>query len=149
MKSCKPVEIPHNAFHFCRWTLATLLWAALIFHWQWMLLITLILFILSAWLKIGHAPLIALYAHTLERLFPSSSVILDEHAMCFAHSFGATLNALCLFLIYFGYPFSGWILVGFMAVVKSIGAFGFCTPTKLYNCMNSDTCCRFIKRRSC
>lgn len=148
MAACKPVEVSKGAFAFCRYSLAVLVWAALIFQWKWMVWVCFAVLALSAILKVKRAPMILLYEQTIERLFPSGEEILDENGMRFAHTLGAVLCLLALGFLYLSSAKVGWIVLFFVAVIKTIGALGLCAASKLYGCMTSGGCCRFTRRRA-
>ena len=150
MKTCQPVPIARGAFAFCRYSLAILLWVALIWQLKSLVIVTGAILLLSALLTVRRAPLIVLYTWTIERLFPSAVEVLDAHAMRFAHFFGTGLLALALGLLY--YPptvRAGWVFLLLVALAKTVGALGFCAAGRLYTCManSSGTCCGFLKRR--
>lgn len=146
LRECKPVTVPRAAFIFCKYTVALILWAALIFQVKWLVLAGFVLLALSAILKIGRAPLIVLYSCTINKIIKSRNKILDEHGMRFAHTLGAVLTLICIILLYFVNDTAGWIMLSITAVTKTAGALGFCSALKLYGCMSSDSCCTFIKK---
>jgi hypothetical protein len=146
MKKYRPVSIPKSAFVFCRYSLAILVWLSLFFHAKLILIFVLIIFLLSAVLKIKKAPMILLYGYTVNKIIKSKDVILNEHAMRFAHLTGAVLSLICLILLYFVNEQAGWIAVFIFALLKSISAFGFCPASKLYECSTSTNCCAFLKK---
>ena len=146
MKKCKPVAVPKAAFAFCRYSIAILIWLALIFHAKTIIWIVLAIFLLSAILKIRRAPMILLYRWTVNKIFKSKDEILNEHAMAFAHIMGSVFSVICLSLLYFTDERIGWIAVFCFAILKSISAFGFCPASKLYECATNDSCCAFIKK---
>jgi vacuolar-type H+-ATPase subunit I/STV1 len=148
MRASKPVAVSSGAFLFCKYTVAVMFWAALLFRWKWMVGLCFVILVLNAALKIQKAPLIVLYTQTINRIFKSYNNILDEYAMQFAHTLGAVLTLLCLVFLYYGNVKIGWILVFIVAIVKTAGAMGFCSALKLYGCMTSDSCCRFIKGKT-
>lgn len=149
MKECKPVSVPNGSFIFCRYSVAVLLWTALIFKLEWMIWITFAILALSAILKVKNAPMVFFYTHTFNRIFPSKNVVLDENGMRFAHTMGAVLNFICIILLYCVNDIAGWVAVFVVAVAKTFGAFGYCSGLKLYNCMNSGTCCRITRKKQC
>jgi hypothetical protein len=146
MKKYKPVSVPKSAFTFCRYSIAILIWASLIFRLKEMLILVLIIFLLSAILKIQRAPMILLYRYTVNKIFKSKDEILNEHAMRFAHITGSIFSIICLILLYFVNERAGWIAVFVFALLKSISAFGFCPASKLYECATNDSCCAFLKK---
>ena len=145
----KPVSVPSAAFIFCRFTLALLIWASLIFHSKPLMIAVFILFALSAILKVRRAPLILLYSYTVNKIFKSPDEVLNEAAMRFAHIMGATFSLVCICLLYFAPPVFGWAAVLVFAIMKSISAFGYCPASKLYECMSNGGCCAFTKKHGC
>ena len=83
------------------------------------------------------------------KFFPWENEFLDKKAMRFAHFAGSLINLFCLIFLYTGYVKAGWILTSMFAVLKTISAAGFCPATKLYGCATDDSCCTFIKKKSC
>lgn len=148
MKSCKPVPVAKGAFIFCRYSLAVLLWVALILHSEALVIATAVILALSAILTVGRAPMILLYTHTVERLFPSATEVLDQHAMRFAHTLGTVLLLIPLVLFHTPFARAGWGFLIFVTIMKTIGALGFCAAGKMYTCMSNSnsTCCGFLKR---
>lgn len=146
MKKFKPVSIPVGAFAFCRYSVAVLVWASLIFQIRWGIVLVFLILLFSAILKIKRAPMIAFYSYTVNKMAKSRDVIVNEHAMRFAHIMGTFLSLICLIFLYLINENIGWIVVFFFAILKSISAFGFCPASKLYECMGSDSCCAFAKK---
>ncbi|HEX9063350.1 MAG TPA: DUF4395 family protein [Clostridia bacterium] len=154
MKECKPVEIPNGSFNFCKYTISLLLWCSLILQSKILLLACFAILVLSALLKVKNAPLVFLYTNTINRIFESKRIILDENAVWFAHVVGAVFSGAALLVLYFVNPLAGWILTGVLAVLKTSGAFGFCGAMKLYGCLTNPNgkCCRVgskIKKHQC
>ncbi|MEQ8154621.1 MAG: DUF4395 family protein [Clostridiaceae bacterium] len=145
MAEFKPASISKAAYAFCRYTVAVIFWLAIILNMKEFVLAGFIILLLSAILKVRRAPLIVLYTYTINRIFPSENVIVDEKGIRFAHSFGSAVSLICLLMLYFGNSAVGWGLTVFLAVLKTSAAFGFCSALKLYTCMNSGTCCRVGK----
>lgn len=142
MAGVKPVSISKNAFAFCRYSVAVMIWLAWIFRLKELLLAAFIVLLFSAILKVRRAPMILIYKYTVGKFFPGENVIVDEKGMQFAHSVGAVISGLCLILLYMGYTAAGLMLTFALALLKTSSAFGFCSALKLYSCMNSGTCCR-------
>jgi urea transporter len=107
-----------------------------------------VVLVLSAILKVKRAPLVVLYSYTIDKLFPSNKIILEQKSIAFAHTVGAIFSLLGLIFIKFGNPVAGWILIGVLALLKTSAAFGFCGAAKLYTCLNNPDgqCCRVGKR---
>jgi hypothetical protein len=146
MRSFKPVAISKEAFIFCRYSIAVLIWISLILRLKWLLIVVLIFFLLSVWLKVKRSPFIWLYEHTMGRLRPLKEEWLNERSMRFAHLMGAILSFICLVLLYGVNDRAGWIAVFIFALLKSVSAAGFCPAGKLYECATNDSCCAFIKK---
>jgi len=143
----KPVAVPRAAFAFCRWTLAVALWAALLLRQPWLVAVTAVVLGVSALLGVGRAPLVVLWRITLHRVVPTGDVILNEHAMRFAHALGALLAAITYAFLLLAPPLgrAGLIL---LVAVKTIGALGFCPAGKLYECVaGGGGCCGVLGKR--
>jgi hypothetical protein len=148
MKECRPIAIPRAAFNFCKYTMASILWLSLIFHSKLLVVVVFSILLLSALLKVKNAPLVFLYTHTINKIFPSKIEILDEKAVWFAHIVGATMAGIALLFLYFIHPLTGWILIGVLAILKTSASFGFCGAMKLYGCLTNPNgqCCRASKK---
>lgn len=141
------VTIQNNAFVFCRYSIATLIWLALILHSLWLLVLTLLILALSALLRVRRAPMVWLYTNTLGRFIPSRPVVLDVSAMRFAHALGALLSLISIALVVWHSP-AAWYFVAAFAVLKSVSALGFCPASKLYGCViKGGGCCALAARR--
>ena len=92
MSGYMPVEVPRGAFLFCRWSVALLLWAGAIARIEALVGFCAAVMALSAILTVGRAPLITLYALTVERIRPSRVEILDRNGMRFAHTVGDAVH---------------------------------------------------------
>jgi len=145
MKPIKPVSVANNSFNFCKVTIALILWISFIFKIKWLVYLNFSILLLSAILKVERAPLVVLYSQTVERLLPSRSIILDENAIKFAHTAGAVMTFIASLAITFIQVPSIWYCVLIIAILKTSGAFGYCSALKLYTCMSSDNCCKTTK----
>ena len=141
----KPVAVPAHAFVFCRYSIAGLIWLAWGLHSVGVLAVAGVLLAWSALAKVGRAPLILLYTHTLLHLRSSPEEVLDETAMRFAHTMGTALAGACLGAIALS-PRIGWRLTVLFALLKTISALGFCPASKLFTCATNTTCCPLTKR---
>ncbi|HEY8890978.1 MAG TPA: DUF4395 family protein [Clostridium sp.] len=148
MKEYRPVLVPHAAFNFCKYIMATIFWLSLIFQNKLLVVVGFFILLLSALLKVKNAPLVFIYTYTIDKIFPSKSEILDEKAVCFAHIVGTIVSGIALLFLYFIHPLTGWILTGVLAVLKTSASFGFCGAMKLYTCLNNPNgqCCRVGKK---
>jgi hypothetical protein len=90
-------------------------------------------------LKISRAPLILFYSYTFEKAFPSKRKEVNEAAMRFAHSMGASLSAICLLLTWYMPAVGWWAVLGF-AILKTVSTLGFCPGEALYTCFKDGTC---------
>ena len=141
------VTIQNNAFVFCRYSIAVLVWLALLFHSVWLLAAVFVILALSALLKVRRAPMVWLYTNTLGRVVPSRDVILDVSAMRFAHTLGAVLALVSTALVVWASP-AAWYFVAAFAVLKSVSALGFCPASKLYGCViKGGGCCALAAKR--
>jgi hypothetical protein len=148
MKECRPVAVPHGAFNFCKYTMALIFWLSLIFHSELLVIVGFLILLFSALLKVKNAPLVFLYTYTIDKLVPSKKEILDEKAVCFAHIVGASMALTALLFLYFIHSFTGWVIIGVLAFLKTSASFGFCGAMKLYACLNNPNgqCCRVGKK---
>jgi len=145
MTKYKAVSIPNGAFIFCRYGLAIMLWLAYFFRAEWVLLLVLIIFALSAALTVAKAPMILLYSYTVEKIKSSRQVIVNSYAIRFAHILATAFALVCVLLLHIG-PNIGWRAVLVFAVIKSVSALGFCPASRLYECANGSSCCTFMKK---
>jgi len=146
----KPVSVPRGAFAFCRYAVMVLVWAALLLRSKELVVATGAIMALSALLTVRRAPLVVLYGLTIERLFPSGMVMLDEYGMRFAHLFATVVLALVAVLAYLHAGAAAGAVLLFLAVAKTISALGFCPVSKAYACLsNGGACCGFLKHTSC
>jgi hypothetical protein len=142
----RPVELPQGAFAFCRWSLALALWAALLAHQAWLVAATGAILAASALLGVGRSPMIMLWRWTAHRLLPTAHVVLDANAMRFAHAMGALLCAVT-FTLLLTMPLAGRAALLLLVALKTVGALGFCTASKLYECTARGGCCGILGRR--
>lgn len=145
MRTYKPASVSVAAYAFCRYSVALAIWAALFFKLKWLVILVFLILAASAILKIGRAPMIALYSFTINKIIPSKNKILDEKAMRFAHMLGAVLAFFCLVLLYIDER-AGWVLVLVFAIIKTVSALGFCPFSKLYPCAMKGGCCVLNKK---
>lgn len=144
MAGLKPVIVSKSAFNFCKFTIAAMLWVSLIWNSEILLILAFIILTASAIVKVQKAPLLFLYHITIDKIIKSEEIVLEEKSIAFAHTVGALMSGAALIIIYFVSPFPGWVIVGVLAFMKSIAAFGFCGAAKLYTCVNNPNgkCCR-------
>lgn len=141
------VTIQRNAFLFCRYSVALMVWSALLFRSVWVLVAVFVILALSALLTVRRAPMVWLYTRTLGRFVRSADVVLDVRAMRTAHTLGALLALISISLVARESAFA-WYFVGVFGVLKTLSAVGFCPAYKLYGCvMGGSGCCAFAARR--
>jgi len=140
------VIVPRNAFVFCRYSVAIMVWVALLLQSAWLLGAVFVILALSAALKVQNAPMVRLYSATLGHVMTSDEVILGVNAMRFAHTAGAVLALIALVLVYAGSPIA-WPFVAVFAVLKTTSALGFCPAYKVYGCMAKGGCCALTGKR--
>ncbi len=148
MKEYRPVEVSNEAFNFCKYTIAAMLWLSIIIQSKLVVALCFALLLSSAVLKVRSAPLVLTYMLFLDHLFGSKKIILDEKAVQFAHIVGAVFSGIALVFLYFIHPLTGWIITGVLALLKTSGAMGYCGAMKLYSCLNNPNgqCCRMGKK---
>jgi hypothetical protein len=141
------VTVQNNAFIFCRYSIAALIWLALIFESMWLLVAACVVLALSALVTVRRAPMIWLWTNTLGRIVPSRDVVLDVAAMRFAHSLGAVLALVSVALVWRGNPIAWWFVAAF-GLLKTVSALGFCPASKLYGCVIKEGgCCALTGKR--
>ena len=109
MGGLKPVTISNSAFNFCKYTMAIILWFSVILKSELLLAIAFIVLIISAIAKVEKSPLVLFYNNTFDKIFKYKEIIIEENAICFAHTVGAVFSGVALILIQFLSPVSGWI----------------------------------------
>lgn len=138
--------VQRNAFIFCRYSVAALVWVALLLQNVWVLLAVFVVLALSALLTVRWAPMILLWKWTLARIFPSEEEILDIKGMRFAHGLGAMMALIALSLVWHGNPFAWWF-VGLFAILKTTSALGWCPAYKVWGCLAEGGCCAITSKR--
>lgn len=141
------VSIKSAEFAFCRYAVALLVWLAIIFASKELVLVVFVILLLSAILTVKYAPMILLWRYTFGQIFKSKDEVLNVKAMRFAYIIGTVISGICLIFLYFVNPIIGWGLVWFLAIMKTISAFGFCPASKLYVCMLDGGCCALTNRK--
>lgn len=142
MSEYKPVAISKGAFAFCRYSIAIMIWCALLFQAKGFVVGAFVILLFSYILKVQRAPLVFLYTVTIDKIIPSSKELVDEKGIRFAHLVGTIFSGLCCLFLFYIHPLTGWILTFLLAILKTSAAFGFCSALKLYTCMTGGNCCR-------
>lgn len=145
----QPVTISSDAFLFCRYGVAALLWVALIFQLPWLTGLTFGIFLISAVVGVQHAPMIWLYTKTVGRFFKKRPVsVVDVHDIRFVHRLAAAFNGLIVALYLLGFSTAAWVILIIFVLLKTISAFGYCPASKLRNCVlgGSSGCCSLTKK---
>jgi hypothetical protein len=141
----EPVMVSRAAFAFCRYSLMLMLWAAFFLRLKILVVAAVVILALSALLTVRRAPLIALYTHTVGRLWPSRLEELDLYGMQFAHILGSIVGLACVLFLYVFHERMGWALTFVFCLLKTVSAAGLCPASRLYNCMAGGKCCAFLK----
>jgi hypothetical protein len=139
-------SVPRAAFFFCRYLIAVLAWVAWAFESRPLMIGIFVILALSALLTIRRAPLVLLYTHTLNRIFPSGLEELSVSSMRFAHTLGSIFAGVCLVFLY-AFERAGWRLTLLFCIMKTVSAVGLCPAYKLHRCMTGGSCCAFLKQR--
>ncbi len=127
------VSVSRHAFKFCRWSIALVLWVSFFLRVKWLLALNLLILLSSAILKVPKSPLIVFYGKTLGKWFPSSRMEeLDENGIAFAQGLGAFIHLILLLFVYVIDERIGWRIVFVIAIVKTLGALGYCTGLQIY-----------------
>jgi len=140
------VTIQNKAFIFCRYSVAALVWVALLLRDVNVLGAVFVILVLSALLKVEKAPMVWLYTNTVGRVLESKDVVLDVRAMQVAHAAGAVFAGVALALVFL-HTRVAWSFVAVFAVVKTASALGFCPAYKLYGCAVKGGCCAMTGKR--
>lgn len=147
------VTLQRNAFIFCRYSVALLVWSAVVLeamHTEYAvypLLLVLVIMVLSALLGVHRAPLVQLYTHTLGRAVPSSDVVLDLRGMRISHTLASLLALVGVVAVWRDRPFALGFLI-FFALLKTFSAIAGCPLYKLYGCtIGGGRCCSFLNKR--
>jgi len=142
MAAVKPVSLANGAYIFCRTTIAALAWLAVLTQRSEFLWADFVILLASVILTVGRAPLILAYSSTIERIFPSRRVVMDEKAIRFAHGVGTVLCGVSLALLSSALPVAGWVVAVGLALLWTSAAFGYCSAAKVYQCATgSSSCC--------
>ena len=100
----------------------------------------------SALLGVRRSPMILLWSATGHRILPTADVVLDANAMRFAHGVGALLCGVVYGTLLIR-PQAGFFALLALVGLKTVGACGFCTASKLYACAAQGGCCASARRR--
>lgn len=148
----EPVSVSRGGFRFCRYSLAVLVWIAVIWHVDALILVCGVTMAASAILTVRNAPLVWLYTQTVNRVFPSPTEVLDAGGMRMAHIVATIALGVPWAVLYFG-PMTAiepmWRVLTFVAAFKTLGALGYCPASRMFTCLLSGggTCCPWLKRK--
>lgn len=150
MAKVKTVDVPRDAFRFCRWSLALLMWVGVLTHTVTPIVICWLVMVASAALTVRYAPLMLLWTCTIHRRYPSPPEPLDVAAMRFAHTMASVLIGLPLLLLASGQEPAAvlaWRILKVVAVFKTVAAISGCPASKMYACVREGgSCCGWLKR---
>ncbi|MBI5830975.1 MAG: DUF4395 family protein [Armatimonadetes bacterium] len=141
-------RIPRDAFRFCRYSLAVLMWVGVLTHQLAPIFVVWLIMASSVALTIRRSPLIVLWTRTVHRLRPSPYEELSVGAMRFSHALATVLIGLPLLALSLAPGARGaWALLWVMTVMKTVSAVYACPASKMYTCLLSGgQCCSFLKR---
>ena len=142
----RPVQISQGSYAFCRYTVAILVWLGIVLQNKWFIVAVTVIMLVSAIVKVQRAPLVWMYAATLDQIKASPQIVVDEKGIRFAHIAGTVMGSVCTLLLFSAPPLVAWLAVGMLAILKTLAAFGQCSALKLYGCMANGTCCRLGKK---
>ncbi len=127
------VGVSRNAFKFCRWTIALILWVSFVLKVKWLLAVNFVILLTGAIFKVRRSPLVVVYEKTFGAWFPSKATEeLDENGIAFAQGLGAFIHMILLLFVYVIDERIGWRAVFIIAIVKTLGALGYCTGLQIY-----------------
>lgn len=143
----KMVKINRQSVAFCKYTIAALLWTAIIFQSPVPVFAVLALMAVSALTGVERAPLVVLYDRTFAKWLHANEEYINMYSMRFAHLVAVSFSIAILISYYFINPLIALILAVIQAVLQSIASFGYCSAQKLYECVvcNSN-CCRIGRK---
>jgi hypothetical protein len=144
MRAIKPVKISKGSFAFCRSGIALMVWLSLLLDSLLILGFACLLLVVSAIVKVKRSPLVRVYQMTLAKYINDEPLYVDENGIHFAHVFGSIVLLLAFVGMMFSVPYYKVFLFA-VCLLKTSGAFGYCSALKLYSCMSSDNCCRVSK----
>lgn len=141
-------RIPRDAFRFCRYSMAVLMWWGVLAHLLAPIALVWAIMASSVLLTIRRSPLIVLWTRTVHRWRPSPYEELSVGAMRFSHTLATVLIGLPL-LVLLAWPEArgAWAVLWAMAIMKTISAVYACPASKMYTCLLSGgQCCSFLRR---
>ena len=143
-------RIPRDAFRFCRYSMAVLMWVGVLTHQLAPIALVWLVMASSVALSIRRSPLIVLWTRTVHRWRPSPYEELSVGAMRFSHTLATLLIGLPLLLLLLWPDRPGpWVLLWVMAIMKTISAVWACPAGKMYSCLLSGgQCCSFLRESS-
>ena len=141
------VRVNKQSVAFCKYTIAGLLWLAVLADSIFLEYLVLAILLLSALVGVQRAPLVVLFDRTFARWVKGEEIYINRYSMRFAHFFGAGFCVVILITHYFLAPLVPLVLTVILALLQTIASFGYCSAQKLYECVvcNSN-CCRVGKK---
>ncbi len=141
------VTVRRQSVTFCKYTVAGLLWLAVITANIVPVYIVLAVLLVSALTGVHRAPLVVLYDLTFAKFTPTSELYVNLHSVRFAHLFGSVICILSLAACYLIGPAAGFVTAAVLAVLQTVAALGYCSAQKIYECVICGSgCCRFGKK---
>lgn len=153
MVMARPVSISRDGFRCCRYAVAAMMWVAVLTRCVPLVAVCATIMALSALLTVRRAPLITLWDLTVGKVRPSPPVVVDQNGMRAAHAVATLFMGLPLLWMGLAPARAGyaWGFLTFVAVMKTVGALGYCPVSRGFTCLFSGgrgDCCRFLKRRA-
>lgn len=136
MAKDKLVPITVGSYAFSRYTVSLLIWLSLILQRREIMIAIFIILLSSVLLKIRRYPLVVIYRQTIDRIWPSRPVEVEENGLRFAHGLALFVSLSCLWVLYFGRLQAGWYLTIVFGVFNTISALGYCPGLTLYHWIN-------------
>ncbi|HBY21481.1 MAG: hypothetical protein A2Y24_02190 [Clostridiales bacterium GWE2_32_10] len=148
MQTIKMVAVNKKAFAFCKYTLALLLWIAAIFRLPEAIIVAEVILLSSYILGVDKSPLVLFFDITIGKLIEEDKTLLNFKSIRFAHMSGFILCTIPLLCIYAFKAYTiGYAILVILAVLKTIGALGYCSASKFYECVIcGNNCCRLGKK---
>ena len=142
------VKVKRQSVVFCKYTIAGLLWLAILLCSPIPVFLVMAVLAVSAMTGVSRAPLVRFYDVTFAKWFHTDEEYINMYSMRFAHVFAFVFCGFILISYYFvPTPLPALALAVILAVLQTIASLGFCSAAKLYDCLicNSN-CCRVGKK---
>ncbi|MFA5856366.1 MAG: DUF4395 family protein [Candidatus Pacearchaeota archaeon] len=139
-------SISRYSLGFSKIIIAILYFLAIIFQIKEIALLGFVLILIAVTLKTEYNPFVLLFENTVEKLMKSKKDTYDRKAVIFANLLGAIFSFIALIFLYYINERIGFVILFFLALLKTASSFGFCGGIKIYNCMTTG-CCVFKHKK--